>query len=97
MACLASCPVCNQFYNVRTDVVCPNCTLDDKLKYSADPCYRKVIEPRKYAPIMSLYWYKELESSRPTLYNTFLTEDEALDMCKGYHTYGRVSGIGGLL
>lgn len=34
-----------------------------------------------------LWIYQELSGSKPTLYGTFLTKNEAHDMMKGYFSY----------
>ena len=46
MACLKSCEICNQFYNVRTNAVCPNCDLETRMRFEANKAQVNKIEDR---------------------------------------------------
>ncbi len=40
-----------------------------------------------------IWWYQSLPQTRPIMYGTFLTPEEALEMCKGYFAYGKVQPV----
>jgi hypothetical protein len=69
-------------------MTCKNC--GNELTNGGHVCTGLFFNRPKPTTEYFLYWYQELETSKPTVYNSFLTHTEAVETFRGKYKYGLV-------